>query len=616
MRLTAITVVVALVGEVYQLPDLALAVYVVFFLNRPDRTSSIIVCVTMTLLLTFCITLILGVLLLTVDQTFWQVMSIGMLSFLLLFLGSASKLRPVAATVALIVGYALDTLGQLPVGELATRAVLYIWLVIAVPAGISIVVNLLVGPTPRSLVQRALAVRLRIAARFLRSPDDETRSALTTMLREGDAELLGLLKRAALEHVSAEGDLASLRQASSSSVALLALLDLTSQAPAAALPEATRAALAEAIDEMAVIFAAGGVPVSAAIPADSTGAGPVATELWEIVGRFTVTDAVHAPAMPRDSFFLPDAFTNPDHARYALKTTAAALACYFLYMILDWPTIHTAFLTCYVVALPSMAETTQKLLLRITGAIAGAAVGIGAIIMVVPAITGIDQLLLVIAFCTLIGGWVAAGSPRIAYAGFQFAFACYLSVIQGYGPAFDMETARDRVIGILLGNVVVYAVFTTAWPTSVARRIDPALSRVVDLMRALVSSSRAQRVAAMGPLQAELRAAEEAFALIPLEPANIRPQPMLVARRTRAIADMAALSAALMVGLRAGDRPVVDTRLAQIEACLASAMNGRRRPEPIRPVLDPGIEWRLSRIERDLLRQPMPPLGVQHAVAS
>jgi multidrug resistance protein MdtO len=38
--------------------------------------------------------------------------------------------------------------------------------------------------------------------------------------------------------------------------------------------------------------------------------------------------------------------------------------------------------------------------------------------------------------------WVAAGSPRVAYAGFQMAFAFFLCVIQGPGPSFDMTIAR------------------------------------------------------------------------------------------------------------------------------------------------------------------------------
>ena len=40
----------------------------------------------------------------------------------------------------------------------------------------------------------------------------------------------------------------------------------------------------------------------------------------------------------------------------------------------------------------------------------------------------------------------------------------------------DLTVARDRTIGILIGNVVVYLVFTRVWPVSVAARVDTALA--------------------------------------------------------------------------------------------------------------------------------------------
>src|SRR5262249_4824585 len=153
-------------------------------------------------------------------------------------------------------------------------------------------------------------------------------------------------------------------------------------------------------------------------------------------------------------FFLPDAFTDPKYVRYALKTTAAAMFCYVLYTLLDWPSIHTCFITCYIVSLGTTAETIEKLSLRILGCIVGAAAGIVAIVYVMPSLTSIGALLAVVFLGGLASAWVAAGSPRISYAGFQLAFAFFLCVIQGPSPAFDLSIARDRIIGILLGNVV------------------------------------------------------------------------------------------------------------------------------------------------------------------
>ena len=74
------------------------------------------------------------------------------------------------------------------------------------------------------------------------------------------------------------------------------------------------------------------------------------------------------------------------------------------------------------------------------------------------------------------------------------AFAFFLCVIQGPSPAFDLTIARDRVIGIMLGNVVAYLIFANIWPVSVVRRIDPGLvsllRRLADLTNATSRSRR------------------------------------------------------------------------------------------------------------------------------
>jgi multidrug resistance protein MdtO len=256
----------------------------------------------------------------------------------------------------------------------------------------------------------------------------------------------------------------------------------------------------------------------------------------------------HGLAKKSGGFFLPDAFTNPEHVRYALKTTAAAMFCYVLYSLLDWPGIHTCLITCYIVSLGTTAETVEKLTLRILGCLLGAAAGIAAIVYLIPSITSIGALMIVVFFGALVSAWVAAGSPRIAYAGFQIAFAFFLCVIQGAGPSFDLTTARDRVIGILLGNFVVYALFTNIWPVSVRKRIDPAIAALLRRLGGLLTeTSKSTRRSEGAEVQEMLAGIERDLDLAQYEPPSIRPIDSWIGVRRRAADKLGALFGPLLL---------------------------------------------------------------------
>src|ERR1700744_2302062 len=132
----------------------------------------------------------------------------------------------------------------------------------------------------------------------------------------------------------------------------------------------------------------------------------------------------------------------------------------------------------------------------------------------------------------LAAGYGSAGSERISYAGFQIAFAFFLCVIQGPSPAFDLSTARDRVIGILIGNVVVYLLFTNLWPVSVSKRIDPAIAALLRRLAALTTADKSKRGVLASQAQSELAEIETDIDLAAYEPGTIRPNAQwLEARR-------------------------------------------------------------------------------------
>src|SRR2546427_480569 len=193
--------------------------------------------------------------------------------------------------------------------------------------------------------------------------------------------------------------------------------------------------------------------------------------------------------------FVPDAFTNPDYVRYALKGALAVMICYTLQSAVDWPGIRTCLITCMIVALGSEGATVQKGTLRISGALAGAAMGFLAILLLVPRMESITSLTLLVAAGTAVAAWVVLGSPRIAYAGVQIAFAFYACVIQGFEPAWHFYTIRDRLIGILLGNVVITLVFHYIWPVPASGAMWRSLGSALRAMARLATGATGEAAA-------------------------------------------------------------------------------------------------------------------------
>jgi multidrug resistance protein MdtO len=414
-------------------------------------------------------------------------------------------------------------------------------------------------------------------------------------LRAGAVQIDEWLKLAAAEKTSPPADVAALRQAAGSTVVLLSAVDVMDRNPQALLPAATRESVARTLDEMAAVLTAGGYPTEIAWQAsDNDGplsplAADILADIEDALVRFATPPAAAPPAKdaqthPREApkeaheepkegggFFAPDAFTNPDHIHYAVKTTAAAMFCYVLYSQLDWSGIHTCFITCYIVSLETAAESIEKLTLRIVGALVGAAVGLGAIVFLMPSLTSIGALMVVVFFAGFAAAWVVAGGPRIAYAGFQFAFAFFLSVVQGASPAFDMSIARDRVIGILIGNLVSYLVLVNFWPVSISKGIDPAIAALLRRLGTMVTTANpAARRELASQSQAALGTIERNIELANYEPTSVRPAPDWLAARRGMAHDIAAIESPLL--LAGGEEVAASAHVAERLETLADRL--------------------------------------------
>ena len=184
-----------------------------------------------------------------------------------------------------------------------------------------------------------------------------------------------------------------------------------------------------------------------------------------------------APPKPK-GFLVPNAFTNPAHARFALKVTLATMICYLLYTAVDWFGIHTAFITCVFIALESTGATFRKGILRGVGCIIGGLLALFSIVFLIPHMETIVSLVFLVACVSAVAAWVATGTERIAYAGLQIAFAFFYGLFpgfNGFAPDTDLTNVRNRVVGILLGLIVTAVVFHYVWPERAIDRLRSVL---------------------------------------------------------------------------------------------------------------------------------------------
>lgn len=203
---------------------------------------------------------------------------------------------------------------------------------------------------------------------------------------------------------------------------------------------------------------------------------------------------------PQQNVFIPDAFRNPAHLRYALSGCLAGMICYCTYMMLDWPGLATSVTTCALTALTSIGASRQKQFLRILGAaIGGFVFGMGTQIIVLPWLNGIGGFTLLFAAISAIAAWIGTASSRLSYCGIQIALAYYLINVNDFRINLSLSIARDRALGVLLGVFVMWLVYERLHPKTAVQQMMETFTLNLDLLGQLseisISAEQPQSIA-------------------------------------------------------------------------------------------------------------------------
>jgi multidrug resistance protein MdtO len=515
-RTALMAALVAAAAMMFELPEAAISCYLVAFLMKPDESESCAGAIAIVVLITVIVALLVPLSQWTVDSPGLRLLVMAAISFAFLFLGAASKLGEIGGVIALIIAVVLSLLYKTPGSDIATNGLRYAWEMVVMPMAMMVAFNLCLGRSTVAQLHDTLRQRL-VAAR--EAVDTSADNELRKLLREGNGKAVARAKFVRLFHLASSTAADQIaRDVWASYQLMLGVSGLPSRTS-----EAMRSALASQISAAITALDAGkALPPPPNLPADASRAEHLS---WQALAIMAGAERAELIAGPKEPFLAPDAFSNPEYQRYALKTTAAAMLCYVIYAGIDWQGIHTAMITCYVASLGTTGETIHKLQLRILGCLIGAAMGWGAILFLMPHMDSIGHLMVLVFAGTFIAAWVSNGNERISYAGLQIALAFFLCVFHGFGPSVDLETVRDRIIGILVGNTVVYLISTLILPVGIEQSVRANLSKALAGLARLAAASpdvRSGAVAEVANVEQLVGRTRDALFLLPLEPRALR----------------------------------------------------------------------------------------------
>jgi len=525
LRCVLTSAIVITVSMALQVPFLALSLIAVFYITQSNVVVTRLIGVLFMVGSTLAIGCAILVLKFTYDYPLLRIVLSAALFFGSVYLMRVAKIGVVFFLVGLVVIYVQSFVDLTDQAEALVRIALWVWIAINYAIAVTLIINTLLLPAePMRQLEDAMLGQLKAVDAVLADLERGAQPANipgARAIQRGILTLQKLLRFATMRdpeyRQSQAFHLARVATVSRLYAAAAQLADAATQAPAHVVT-----ALRGECGALASSIRTGG---RFAMPTALDGSGGVGmpgallemqNALHAFADRAAAPDSTESP-QEKGRRLVPDAFSNPVYAQFALKTTLAALMSYVFYLATDWQGIHTIMLSCLIVAQPSLGATSQRAILRVAGAAIGSALALAMIVWVVPRIDDIVGLLLMALPVLGLSAWVAAGSERISYAGVQLMFTFSLALLEQFGPVSELTEIRDRMIGIVLGIAVSAVVHAFLWPEAEGESLRQRAAGLLHRLAAYLRQADAGDAMPAG-LWAELGDCEATAARVALEP--------------------------------------------------------------------------------------------------
>ncbi|WP_445611554.1 FUSC family protein [Hafnia alvei] len=522
LRTTVACIIVVILSQTLQIPDLALSLIVVFFVTQTNIVVTKLTGLFFIISIALAVAASLLILKITWDVPFLRILLASLVAFISLFMMRASKYGVIFYLVALIVIFSQSFVDVSSDSEEIIRNILWVWVAMTYAIAVTLIINALFLPSePEKLLNKTLISQLNHIAGLL-TPDCELKRKENTLASIGQ-NLQSLYKL--LQYTKSRD-----RLNSNDHTAQLAMVTMVSELRSLSChlpvelinPKARDAALS--IKSVCEGMAIGLKKTSDCLTPTiiNTNAENVTlNQMAKVINNYDQNKNVSYNNIPSQkknfSFFVPDAFSNKIYVTYALKTLLSALICYIFYTAIDWFGIHTIMLTCLVVAQPGLGKTQRKITLRLLGAIAGSIAALIAIVFILPNLTTLFGLLLLSVPIFMLCSWIATGPENISYAGIQMLLTFSLAVLNGFTPVNDLTEVRDRIVGVILGIIIAGLIQTLIKPERNGEVLQLKLAGLMDLMKTSLSMKNAAEDK-RGALMVSFKGCKDLATEIALEP--------------------------------------------------------------------------------------------------
>lgn len=511
LRITLASVVVLVAMMVLQMPFVAYALYVIFMVGRANPAITLRTGIGLLCAVSCALSIALIVVILTDNDPMARILSLAVVTFLGGMITVATSMPTLGPGWGLIfcVGIGLWE-NHTPADRLVKSS---LWLVAAFATGIAIAVAveyIFATRTPAVRLAEQLRIRYRALETMFRAyagdiTDSERRRAAEGISQLAAAGHVGMLELHA-QIVDRDADRADLPTGVRAHITMLAEL-LDSSAAFGLQADSVDAEIRSRCEVIARRCGelADDLKADLRINTEKETSTPLShLDRVESIIRWIQTTSINARgdrsalvalSSKHVPFLTPGAMWRPENVFFSLKISLCATICYVLYHAIGWPGISTCVITVMVAGLTHTGAMKQRLAFRLLGTTIGAlGLGIGAEVFLFPFMDSITALVVVVGSIAFLCAWIAGGS-RFGYIGMQIAFGFYLTAIEGFSAPTELATARDRLVGILLGMIVMWFVLDQVWPVrtiTVLRGTVASVLRDVGRVVALIDSKFSQ----------------------------------------------------------------------------------------------------------------------------